>query len=154
MSKPSAGLLLYRLRDGLEVFLVHLGGPYWIKKDLGAWSIPKGEYERDEDAFEAARREFTEETGFAIDGEFRALTPLKQPSGKTVSAWAVEGDADPSALRSNSFPMEWPPGSGRTREFPEVDRAAWFPIAEARRRIFKGQLGFLDELAQWLVPNA
>lgn len=154
MTKPSAGLLLYRVGEDLEVFLVHLGGPYWVKKDLGSWSIPKGEYEPGKDAFEAAKREFTEETGFDITGEFRALTPLKQPSGKMVEAWAVEGDADPNAIRSNTFCMEWPPGSGRTREFPEVDRAAWFPLAEARRRIFKGQLGFLDELAQRLAPNA
>jgi predicted NUDIX family NTP pyrophosphohydrolase len=145
--KTSAGLLLYRRRgDDLEVFLVHPGGPFWAKKDLGAWSLPKGEFEEGEGPLMAARREFTEETGFPIDGEFRPLQPLRQPSGKTIFAWAVEGDCDPSELRSNLFEMEWPPKSGRRQEFPEVDRAAWFPIDEARTRIIKGQAPFLDEL--------
>jgi len=147
MPKTSAGLLLYRRRgDELEVFLVHPGGPFWAKKDLGAWSLPKGELAEDEDPLAAAVREFTEETGFPIDGEFRALTPLRQPSGKTILAWTVEGDCDPSELRSNVFSMEWPPKSGKQREFPEVDRASWFTIDEARKRIIAGQVPFLDEI--------
>ena len=147
MPKTSAGLLLYRRRgEALEVFLVHPGGPFWAKKDLGAWSLPKGELAEGEDPLAAAIREFTEETGFPIDGEFRALTPLRQPSGKTILAWAVEGDCDPAELRSNMFSMEWPPKSGKTQEFPEVDRASWFPIDEARKRIIAGQAPFLDEL--------
>lgn len=145
--KLSAGLLLYRRRgDVLEVFLVHPGGPFWAKKDLGAWSIPKGELAEGEDPLAAAKREFTEETGFPIEGEFRPLKPLRQPSGKTVAAWAVEGDCDPAELRSNTFEMEWPPKSGKRQAFPEVDRAAWFSIEEARERILAGQAPFLDEL--------
>ena len=145
--KTSAGILLYRRRgEALEVFLVHPGGPFWAKKDLGAWSLPKGELSEGEDPLAAAIREFTEETGFPIDGEFRALTPLRQPSGKTILAWAVEGDCDPAELRSNMFSMEWPPKSGKTQEFPEVDRASWFSIDEARQRIIAGQAPFLDEL--------
>jgi len=143
----SAGILLYRrLADRLEVLLVHPGGPFWVRRDLGAWSIPKGEYEIDEDPLVAARREFEEETGFQISGEFRPLAPLKQPSGKTVFAWAVEGDCDPSGLKSNTVSLEWPPHSGRQQEFPEVDRAAWFPLAEAKRRILPGQVGFIESL--------
>ena len=145
--KTSAGLLLYRVRGGeLEVFLVHPGGPFWAKKDLGAWSLPKGELAEGEEPLEAAKREYTEETGFRIDGEFRALSPLRQPSGKTIYAWAIEGDCDPAALRGNTFEMEWPPKSGKRKEFPEVDRAAWFSIEEARERILAGQAPFLDEL--------
>ena len=144
--KNSAGLLLYRRRDELEVFLVHPGGPFWAKKDLGAWSLPKGEIEEGEDPLATAIREFTEETSFPIDGDFLRLTPLRQPSGKMIHAWAVEGDCDPAQLRSNVFSMEWPPKSGQQREFPEVDRAAWFTIAEARTRIIAGQAAFLDEL--------
>lgn len=143
--KTSAGILLYRLRDGVEVFLVHPGGPFWAKKDLGAWSLPKGEVEEDEDPRAAAVREFTEETGFAVTGELRALDSVRQ-SGKVVHAWAVEGDCDPAQLRSNVFSMEWPPKSGRRQEFAEVDRAAWFPIDEARRRIIPAQSEFLDRL--------
>jgi predicted NUDIX family NTP pyrophosphohydrolase len=146
-ARKSAGLLLYRRKPELEVFLVHPGGPFWAKKDLGAWSLPKGEFDDGEDPLEAARREFTEETGFPIDGDFRPLTPLRQKSGKTVFAWAVEGDCDPAELHSNLFTMEWPPRSGKTHEFPEVDRGGWFDLAEARRRIVPGQAGFLDELA-------
>jgi predicted NUDIX family NTP pyrophosphohydrolase len=147
--KISAGLLLYRRRGaGLEVLLVHPGGPFWAKKDLGAWSVPKGEIGEGEDPLAAAVREFGEETGFAIDGEFLALRPLRQPSGKTVMAWAVEGDCDPAQLRSNLFSMEWPPRSGKQKEFPEVDRAEWFPLEEARRRILAGQAPLLDELAE------
>ena len=145
--KTSAGILLYRRKGkDLQVFLVHPGGPFWAKKDLGAWSLPKGEFADGEDPLAAAKREFTEETGFPIDGNFRALRPLRQPSGKTIYAWAVEGDCDPEALRSNTFEMEWPPKSGRRQEFPEVDRAAWFSIDEARDQIIAGQAPFLDEL--------
>ena len=144
--KLSAGLLLYRRRGELEVFLVHPGGPFWAKKDAGAWSIPKGEIGEGEEPLQAAQREFSEETGFPIGGVFRALEPLKQSGGKTVHAWAIEADCDPSQLRSNLFPLEWPPKSGQTREFPEVDRAAWFMIPEARGKILKGQIGFIDQL--------
>jgi predicted NUDIX family NTP pyrophosphohydrolase len=145
--KTSAGILLVRRREhGLEVFLVHPGGPFWARKDLGAWSIPKGEIAEGEDPLAAARRELQEETGFTFDGDARPLTPLRQPSGKTVIAFAVEGDCDPAALRSNLFSMEWPPKSGQHAEFPEVDRGAWFPLEEARAKILKGQAPFLDEL--------
>ena len=144
--KPSAGILLYRRQPGLQVFLVHPGGPFWAKKDLGAWSIPKGELDAGEDPLAAAIREFTEETGFTVDGDFRPLSPLRQKSGKVIHAWAVEGDCDPTRLRSNPFSMEWPPKSGRQQEFPEVDRGAWFSLDEARQRIVAGQAAFLDEL--------
>lgn len=145
--KNSAGILLYRRRGGdLEVFLVHPGGPFWAKKDLGAWSLPKGELDEGEDPLAAAIREFTEETALPISGEFRPLAPLRQPSGKTIHAWAVEGDCNPEELRSNTFEMEWPPKSGKRQEFAEVDRAAWFSIGEARVRMIKGQVPFLDEL--------
>jgi predicted NUDIX family NTP pyrophosphohydrolase len=146
-ARRSAGILLYRHRaGGLEVLLVHPGGPFWRNRDEGAWSIPKGEFDDHEDALAAARREFAEETGTAIDGEFVALAPHRQRSGKTVHAWAVEGDLDAAAVRSNLFSMEWPPRSGMTAEFPEVDRAAWFTLPEARRKLLAGQLPFLDEL--------
>lgn len=141
--KRSAGILLYR---GREVFLVHPGGPFWAKKDAGAWSIPKGELAEGEDPSGAAKREFFEETGFTVDGDLVPLTPLKLSSGKLIYAWAAEGDCDASQVRSNVFSMEWPPKSGRIQEFPEVDRAAWFTFEEARVRINKGQLGFIDEL--------
>lgn len=146
MPKRSAGLLLYRRRDGLEVFLVHPGGPFWAGKDAHAWSIPKGEIADGEDALQAARREFAEETGLAVDGRFRPLTPRRQPGGKIVHAWALEADCDPAAVRSNSFTLEWPPRSGRQQEFPEIDRAAWFPLAVARGKSHKGQVALLDEL--------
>jgi len=139
---------MFRWRgDSLEVFLVHPGGPFWAKKDLGAWSIPKGEYSEGEDALTAAYREFEEETGFAAAGELIPLTDVKQPGGKIVTVWGVEGDCDASIVRSNLFSMEWPPKSGRTQEFPEIDRGEWFPIEAARAKVLKGQLGFLDELA-------
>ena len=151
MPKHSAGLLMYRFRGGvLEVFLVHPGGPYWAKKDLGAWSLPKGEYTPDEDALAAARREFTEETGFPAEGEFLPLTPLKQPSGKIIAAWAFQGDCDPGGIKSNTFSLEWPPRSGRQEEFPEIDRAGWFTLEEAKVKIIKGQMGFLEELEKIL----
>jgi len=147
MAKLSAGLLMFR-RCGadLQVFLVHPGGPFWKKKDHGAWSIPKGEYEKGEDPLDAAKREFEEETGIKPEGEFIALDQMKQPSGKVITAWAFEGDCSPKALRSNTFSMEWPPKSGRKQEFPEVDRADWFTLDDARKRIVKGQIGFLDQL--------
>ncbi|NOT27085.1 MAG: NUDIX domain-containing protein [Acidobacteria bacterium] len=147
----SAAVLLYRRRrDGTEVLLVHPGGPFWAKKDLGAWSLPKGEIAEGEPALEAATREFREETGLAVDGEFTELKPVKQKGGKTVLAWAVEGDFDPSQLRSNTFSIEWPPRSGTFQAFPEVDRAAWFALPEARNRILAGQTDLLDQLARLL----
>jgi len=142
---------MYRYRNGiLEVFLAHPGGPFWAKKDLGAWSLPKGEYAPEEDALAAARREFREETGFPAEGEFISLTPIKQPSGKLIAAWAFQGDCDPKAVNSNTFTLEWPPRSGRHQEFPEIDRAGWFTIEEAQVKITKGQAGFLAELRQIL----
>lgn len=147
MPKRSAGILLYRLSAGLlEVLLVHPGGPFWAKKDDGAWSIPKGEFSEDEDPLEAARREFHEETGGRVAGECLPLTPLKQPSGKIVHAWMAQGDLDPRDLQSNTFSMEWPKGSGKFQSFPEVDRAGWFAVEAARLKILKGQAPFLDEL--------
>lgn len=149
MSKKSAGLLLYRkTAKGLEVLLVHPGGPLWAKRDDAAWSIPKGEFVDEEDPLVAAKREFEEETGGQPDGAFVSLKPLKQPGGKLVFAWAVRADFDPSKLKSNTFSMEWPPRSGRQQEFPEVDRAAWFGIEDARHKILKGQAPFLDQLGE------
>jgi len=147
MSKRSAGLLMYRRRgSALEVFLVHPGGPFWAKKDAGAWSIPKGEYLEQEEPLEAAKREFVEETGFAADGSFLDLGDLKQPGGKIITAWASEGDCDPGKLHSNTFKMEWPPRSGRQIEVPEVDQGSWYTIEEARVRLLAGQREFLDRL--------
>ncbi|MCX5890732.1 MAG: NUDIX domain-containing protein [Deltaproteobacteria bacterium] len=147
MAKHSAGLLMYRYRDDiLEVFLVHPGGPFWAGKDLGAWSIPKGEHGPDETPVDAARREFGEETACPSTGDLLLLTPLRQPSCKVIAAWAFQGDCDAGASRSNTFSLEWPPGSGRRVEFPEVDRTAWFSLDEARAKISRGQLGFLEEL--------
>ena len=138
---------MYRRQNSwLEVFLVHPGGPFWMKKDLGAWSIPKGEYSDGEDPLEAARREFTEETGFEGQGDFVELGAIKQAGGKLVSVWAVEGDCDPAQFRSNTCMIEWPPRSGRQMEIPEVDRAAWFSIDEARERILKTQAPVIDLL--------
>jgi len=145
--KQSAGILLYRMRDGSpEVFLVHPGGPFWAGKDAGAWSIPKGEFEGGDDPLEAAKREFLEETGSPIDGTFLALAPLKQRSGKVVHAFAVQGDLDAASIGSNTFSMEWPPHSGKQQEFPEVDKGGWFTINAAREKLLAGQRGFLDEL--------
>jgi predicted NUDIX family NTP pyrophosphohydrolase len=147
MAKRSAGLLLYR-RTGTnpELFLVHPGGPFWAKKDAGAWSIPKGLIEGNESPLAAAKREFKEETGLLPRGTFIELGSFKQPSSKLIFAWAVEGDFQPPNLKCNSFSMEWPPKSGRTQEFPEVDRAAWFKASEAARKIAKGQLPIIQEL--------
>jgi predicted NUDIX family NTP pyrophosphohydrolase len=155
MPKTSAGILPYRSRDGrLEVLLVHPGGPFWAKKDLGSWSIAKGEYEEGEDPLQAALREFLEETGHQPAGPFLPLTQRKQPAGKRIDAWATESDWDSSKLVSNTFSMEWPKGSGRIQAFPEVDRAEWFEISEAARRILPGQRGFLDELYEKLSTSS
>ena len=149
MAKQSAGLLMYRVRSGeLEVFLAHMGGPFWGHKDQGAWSIPKGEFAEGEEPLAAAQREFTEETGCRAQGPFMALTPVTQRGGKRVYAWAVEGDCDPAQLRSNTFSMEWPPRSGKQQEFPEVDRAAWFTIPVALEKILAGQRELVVELAK------
>jgi predicted NUDIX family NTP pyrophosphohydrolase len=140
---------MYRRKGSdLEVFLVHPGGPFWAKKDAGAWSIPKGEYSDGELAIEAARREFQEETGFAVNGDFLELGAVRQAGGKVVSAWAFEGDCDPAQMVSNHSQMEWPPRSGRQIDFPEVDRGGWFSIQEARRRILKSQEPFLDTFSE------
>jgi predicted NUDIX family NTP pyrophosphohydrolase len=149
MPKLSAGLLVYRRVAGrLEVLLVHPGGPFWAKRDEGSWSIPKGEYEPGEDPLEAAVREFGEELGLAPPSAADAvpLGEVRQASGKRVSAWALEGDVDVDDVRSNTFPMEWPPRSGRIQEMPEVDRAGWFDLETARRKLLKGQAPLLDRL--------
>jgi len=139
---------MYRRSGGtLEVLLVHPGGPFWMKKDAGAWSIPKGEYEAGEEALAAAAREFQEETGLAARGPYTPLTPIRQQGGKVVEAWAFEGDCDAESLKSTTFSLEWPRGSGRRQEFPEVDRAGWFGLDEARRKILPAQAALLDELA-------
>lgn len=145
----SAGILLFRYRESrLQVMLAHPGGPFWAKKDKGAWSLPKGLFEEDEKPLEAARREFKEETGFDVDGTFIELGELRQPSGKIVHAWALEKDLDVTKVKSNTFTLEWPKGSGNVRAFPEIDRAQWFDLEEARLKILKGQAGFLDALVQ------
>jgi len=147
MNVHSAGILLFkRHKNRLELFLVHPGGPFWINRDEGAWSIPKGLFEENEQAIEAARREFREETGFEAEGEFIELGQLKMPSGKIIHAWAVEQDIDASQLVSNTFTMEWPRGSGVLREYPEVDRGEWFDLSQAKIRISSGQRGFIDRL--------
>ncbi len=151
MPKCSAGILLYRFREGnLEVFLVHPGGPFWASKDEGAWSIPKGEYEEGEDAMEAAKRELTEETGVELNTPLIDLGELRQPSGKIVHSWAVAQDCDSSKIHSNTFKMEWPPNSGKLQEFPEVDRSAWYSTTAAKSKLHKGQTGFIDELIEML----
>jgi predicted NUDIX family NTP pyrophosphohydrolase len=151
MKKKSAGLLMYHFNNGaLELLLGHMGGPFWEKKDEAAWSIFKGEFADDENPFDAAKREFLEETGIEPVGDFIELTVIKQPSGKLVHAWAFEGNCDASAVKSNTFEMEWPPRSGIIRSFPEIDRARWFTAASARKKIVKGQVGFIDELCKLL----
>ena len=151
MPTRSAGILLHRDGpDGREVLLVHPGGPFWAKRDDGAWSIPKGEYGGDEDPVTAARREFEEELGTALPDatELRELGEVRQKNGKRVLAWAAAGDLDASAARSNTFEMEWPPRSGRRQEFPEIDRAEWFTLARAREKVLPAQAAFLDRLEE------
>lgn len=151
MAKQSAGILLYRFKGKvIEVFLVHPGGPYWAKKDLGVWSVPKGEFEDSEPALEAAKREFKEETGLIASGKFKPLDPVKLKSGKTVYAWALEGDADASQITSNTFLFEWPPHSGKKMEIPEVDKAGWFNLEQARQKISPGQVPLLNQLEKIL----
>jgi predicted NUDIX family NTP pyrophosphohydrolase len=149
MPKHSAGLLLYRWPKP-EVLLVHPGGPFWAKKDAGAWSIPKGECEAGKDPLAVAKREFTEETGASPAGNALPLGSFRQSSAKIITVWAMEGDFDPALLRSNTFSMEWPPKSGRMQEFPEVDRAAWFTLSEAESKLVKGQVPVLKALAEAL----
>ena len=149
MSRTSAGLLMYRTKDGnLQVLLAHPGGPFFQNKDEGAWSIPKGEIESDENLLEAAKREFQEEIGATPSGPFIELSPVKQKGGKIVHAWAVEGDCDPSAIVSNTFTMEWPPRSGKQTEFPEIDRAEFFDVETAKRKINAAQAALIDELEE------
>ena len=152
MPQQSAGLLLYRKQnDGLEIFLVHPGGPFWAKKDLGSWSIPKGEFDG-EDSLVAAKREFYEETGLPAPlGEYFPLEPIRQKGGKIVHAWAVEGELDAGQMRSNSFEMEWPPRSGKRQTFPEIDMGAWFSVQEALEKINPGQIGLIRELVEKLA---
>lgn len=151
VNRQSAGVLMYRRRnDGIEVLLVHPGGPYWAKKDAGAWSIPKGEFDDAEDAELAARRELAEELGVEPRGDLLELGTIRQKNGKTVHAWAVEGDFDCTTIRSNAFRMEWPPKSGRMQEFPEVDRAAWFSPDAAREKMHAGQGELIDRLIERL----
>ena len=151
MANQSAGILLYRVKNKVvELFLVHPGGPFWQKKDIGAWTIPKGEFTVTEDALTAAKREFEEETGVALSGNFIELSPVKQKAGKLIHAWAAEGDIDASSISSNSFSLEWPPKSGKRQEFPEVDRAEWFEADKAKEKINPAQTSFIDELLQKL----
>jgi predicted NUDIX family NTP pyrophosphohydrolase len=153
MAKSSAGILLYRRRGGaVEVLLVHPGGPFWARKDAGAWSIPKGEYAAGEEPLDAARREFQEELGIAVEGPALPLGDVKLKGGKVVAAWGVQGDLDPALVRSNSFEMEWPPRSGRLQMFPEVDRAEWFSLDAAREKLNPAQRVFLDRLVERLTP--
>jgi predicted NUDIX family NTP pyrophosphohydrolase len=151
MNKKSAGILAFRkTKTGIEIFLMHPGGPFWKKKDTGAWSIPKGELSDNEDEEQAARREFEEETGFTVSGELIPLKPVKQKNGKVVAVWAVEQDLDAEKIKSNMFEMEWPPKSGKYQQFPEMDRAAWFTVEEAGSKMFEGQAPLLDELLKKL----
>lgn len=147
MPRLSAGLLMYRIRDGaIQVLLAHPGGPYFVNKDDGHWSIPKGEPGPDEDLLLTAQREFQEETGLKPAGPFVPLQPVKQKGGKIVHAWACEGDCDPATIHSNTFTMEWPPKSGQQKQFPEIDRAEFFDLATARRKVKAAQAGLIDEV--------
>jgi predicted NUDIX family NTP pyrophosphohydrolase len=149
MPVQSAGILLFRFKDhGPEFFLVHPGGPFWRNKDAGVWSIAKGEFTGDEDPLQAAIREFQEETGMTLAGDFTPLSPVRQKSGKRVHAWAIEGDIDPQQVHSNSFEMEWPPHSGRKQLFPEVDRAGWFNFEQVKQKILPMQLLLIEEWQQ------
>jgi predicted NUDIX family NTP pyrophosphohydrolase len=155
MPKKSAGLLMYKIRNGvLEVLLVHPGGPFWTKKDSGAWFLPKGEVAPDENELAAAKREFEEETGLKPVGPFVELGSVKHKSGKLVTAWAFEGDCDPSALKSNTFTLEWPPRSGKKQEFPEVDRAAFFTVEGAREKIHPGEFELIARLGALLAEGS
>jgi len=148
-TKQSAGILLYRRQGSiLQVFLVHPGGPFWKNRDAGSWTIPKGEFKNDEPALDAAVREFREETGVTLKGHFQALSPIRQKGGKRVYAWAIAGDLDPAKLVSNTFELEWPRKSGKSSTFPEVDRGAWFSLADARLQINPAQIPFLEELEE------
>jgi len=152
MGKSSAGLIMYRVDGGeIEVLLVHPGGPFWAKKDVGAWFIPKGEAKPDEDLFSAAKREFAEETGLRPEGKFLELGSVRNKSGKTVTAWAFEGNCDPASIKSNTFTMEWPPRSGKQKEFPEVDRAAFYTVEAAREKMHAAEFEFLTRLRELLV---
>jgi predicted NUDIX family NTP pyrophosphohydrolase len=152
MPRVSAGLLMYRIHDGkLQVLLAHPGGPFFMNKDEGAWTIPKGEVEPGEDLLETAKREFEEETGVTPTKPFAALTPVKQKGGKIVHAWAFQGDCEPSAIVSNTFTMEWPPKSGRQMAFPEIDRVEFFDVVAARRKIKAGQAGLIEELERMVT---
>ncbi|HEY9000187.1 MAG TPA: NUDIX domain-containing protein [Mucilaginibacter sp.] len=147
MAKQSAGILLYRIVDGqLQVFLVHPGGPFFKNKDEGSWSVPKGEFDDNENPLDAAKREFLEETGQSISGNFIELTPIQQKGGKTVYAWAVQGDIDHETIVSNTFEIEWPPRSGKKQMFPEIDRAAWFDLETVKVKINPAQVGLINEL--------
>jgi predicted NUDIX family NTP pyrophosphohydrolase len=151
MAKQSAGILLYRRVTGeVQIFLVHPGGPFFKNKDTGAWSIPKGEFPDTEDPLVAAKREFLEETGQPVDGEFNSIGSAILKSGKTVHAWSVEGDIDHETIRSNTFEMEWPPKSGKKQAFPEIDRAGWFNLSEARAKINQGQVKLIDNFSKLL----
>ncbi len=152
--KQSAGLLLYRFHSNcLQVFLVHPGGPFWARKDAGAWTIPKGEPMPGEELLAAARRELAEETGFRPDGTFIGLNPVRQKGGKLVHAWALAADVDPLLMQSNSFEIEWPPRSGKRQQFPEVDKAGWFTIEEARAKVLPAQLDLLTQLEELLAKH-
>jgi len=151
MNKRSAGILLYRLNNNsLEVLLVHPGGPFWAKKDLGAWSIPKGEFSEEENPLDAAKREFQEEIGIEAFGEFIELTPITQKSGKIIYAWVSQGNIDPKGIKSNTFEIEWPPRSGKKQKFPEIDRGEWFNVQEAKEKINPSQSALIDELVNRL----
>jgi predicted NUDIX family NTP pyrophosphohydrolase len=151
VKKSSAGLLVYRSAGrSVEVLLVHPGGPFWAKKDLGSWSIPKGEFDESESAFEAAKREFSEETGANLEGNFIELKPVKHKSGKIVYAWAIEGQIDVDSLKSNTFELEWPPKSRRIQSFPEVDKAGWFAIPDAMAKLIPAEVSFIEQLVSTL----